>query len=349
VSYGDHVTRTKIPSDVEREDRILANLTARQVAILTAAALIVWGLWAGVGRWLPLPVLGAAAVPILSAGAGLALVQRDGIGLDRLLLAAWRQSRRPTRMVYAPEGIPAVPAWATPPGTDPGGSGPAPAPLWLPVRRVRPDGVLDLGGQGAAALVTCSTVSFALRTPEEQDALVAAFGAWLNSLPAPAQILITAERVNLTPMIQALRRDAPGLPHPALEQAALQHADFLARLETTRDLLRRRVLLVVREPYAGASRPGHRDHRRDIDGAAGRALRRAEDACRALSAAAVQARVLDPGEVVAVLAGAADPAGPPGITTQALPGHLITATTPAVPGGYRSRPADRAPQPRTAP
>jgi hypothetical protein len=345
VTYSDDVTRTKIPADVERADLVLANLTARQVAILAVAAAIVWALWASTGRLLPLPMLAAVAVPILAAGAALALVQRDGIGLDRLLAAAWRQSRQPHRMVYAPEGFPAVPAFALPPGTGPNQAGPPPpAPLWLPVRHIRPDGALDLGEQGAAALVACTTVSFALRTPEEQDALVAAFGAWLNSLPAPTQILITAERVNLAPMIERLQRDAGALPHPALEQAARDHAGFVAHLDASRDLLRRRVLLVLREPYAGSTWHGHRD----IDGAAGRALRRAEDACRALSAAAVQARVLDAGQVVAVLAGAADPAAPPGITAQALPGQTITATTASstIASGaarYRSRPPDRVP------
>jgi hypothetical protein len=116
--------------------------------------------------------------------------------------------------------------------------------MWLPARSIRSDGVIDLGAGGVTALVGCSTVSFALRTSEEQRALVAAYGRSLNSLTHPVQLLVTAERINLRPAIEQLRHDAPALPDPALERAALEHANYLAKLDDSRDLLRRRVLLL---------------------------------------------------------------------------------------------------------
>jgi len=105
----------------------------------------------------------------------------------------------------------------------------------------------------------CSTVNFALRTPAEQEGLVAGFGRYLHSLTAPVQILIRAQRLDLTGQIAELRDRAGGLPHPALEQAALEHADYLAQLAEHSDLLRRQVLLVLREPLhpAGAPLPAH--------------------------------------------------------------------------------------------
>jgi hypothetical protein len=312
--------RTKVPSDVERADRILAGLTARQLAVLAVTAVPCWGIYSLVGSLLPLPVLGAIIVPVLGIGAALALVQRDGVGLDRLLLAAWRQSRRPARLAYAPEGVPPAPGWA-PPATPP------PAPMWLPARTIRPDGVVDLGGEGVAAIVSCTTISFALRTPEEQQALVSAFGRWLNSLASPTQIVITAEAIDLAPTLVRLRRDVTALPHPALQRAVLDHVGYLSRLDATRDLLRRRVLLVLREPHQAGRQA--RTGRYDVDAAAGRALCRAEDACRALAAAAVNAQVLTAPEVTAVLAAAVDPSCPPGIRAQAGPDELITARSSA--------------------
>ena len=79
------------------------------------------------------------------------------------------------------------------------------------------------------AVAAASTVNFALRTPAEQHALTAAFGRWLNSLRGPVQILIRAQRVDLSAMAAALREAAPALPHPALEAAALDHAGFLGQ------------------------------------------------------------------------------------------------------------------------
>ena len=39
---GSHRSRVRIPADVEREDRILAGLTARQLAILAVPAVVLW-------------------------------------------------------------------------------------------------------------------------------------------------------------------------------------------------------------------------------------------------------------------------------------------------------------------
>jgi hypothetical protein len=92
-----------------------------------------------------------------------------------------------------------------------------------------------------------------LRTPGEQEALVASFGRYLHSLTAPVQILIRAQRLDLSVQIAELREQAGGLPHPALEAAAREHADYLAQLAQQSELLRRQVLLILREPLTFAT------------------------------------------------------------------------------------------------
>ena len=241
-----------IPADVDRPDKILAGLTARQVAIAATAAVIVWAAFEATRHVLPLPAFAVLATPVALAATALVIGERDGLPLDRLLVAAWRQARSPRRLVTAPEGIPAAPAWASPPG--PQAPAPAPlAPLW---RHIAADGVIGLGSGGAAAVAAVSTVNFALRSPAEQDALTAAYGRWLNSLTGPAQVVIRAGRADLSGAVTALREAAGGLPHPALEAAALEHAEFLAGLAEERDVLTRQVLLVIREPAHGTTRPG---------------------------------------------------------------------------------------------
>ena len=302
-----------VPSDVERPDKILAGLTARQVAIAPVAAAVIWAGFQATRHVLPLPAFAALASPVGLLATALVIGERDGLSLDRLLLAAWRQRRAPRRLVTAPEGVPAPPAWASVPGP------PAPppavlAPLW---QHIGPDGVIGLGSAGAAAVAAVSTVNFALRSPEEQDALTAAYGRWLNSLTGPVQILVRAGRADLSAAVAALREAAPGLPHPALEQAALEHASFLEELAADRDVLTRQALLIVREPGHGTGRGGT---------AAGRALQRAGEAARLLGGADLQVQVLDGGRVTALLAACADPAAPPRPSGQAaLPGRPVTS------------------------
>ncbi len=309
MSYPDPGPEpVRIPADVDKEDRILADLTARQVAILAGTGAVLWVAFLATRHLVAPAVFAGAAAPFAVAAVVVALGRRDGLSLDRLLAAALRQARSPRRLVTAPEGVSPPPPWVDPALA--GQAGPLPAPLRLPATGISARGTIDLGGDGAAAIAATSTVNFALRTPAEQQALVSAFGRWLNSLQSSAQILVRAHRIDLSGMITGLREDAGGLPHPALERAALDHAAFLADLAAQRDLLARQVLLAVREPAAVGGGPG-RPHRNT--GGAERAQRRIEDAARALAAADLAVTVLDGPQAAAVLAACCAPGQqPPG-------------------------------------
>jgi hypothetical protein len=286
--------RVRIPADVERPDKLLAGLTARQLAILGVAAVALWAGNAATRHLIPPVAYAAAAIPVGALAAMLALGRFEGIAADRWVSAAWRHHRAPHRLVPAPDGVPAAPAFL---GARPG---PTPAALRLPFAGVGADGVVDLGADGLAVICRASAVTFSLRTPAEQEALVAGFARWLNSLDQPTQLLVRAEPVDLTPSIDALLEAAPGLPHVALERAARAHAAFLADLAARRDLLRREVLVVLRQ--AAQSQNGGTD-------VPGRLLRRATEAARALGAAGVTLTHLDGPAAATCLARALDPAG----------------------------------------
>lgn len=279
------------------------------MVILVGTGALLYAAYLLVGDRVPLVVCAAVALPIAVAGILLATARHDGLSLDRYLLAVVRHLRAPKRLVSASQEVPPPPTWI---GARPG---PAPAQLRLPVQGMAEDGLLDLGPDGVAAIAEVSTLSFALRTPEEQDALVTVFGRWLNSLSGPVQILVRAERVDLAETIATLEHNARHLPHPALSAAALQHAGFLADIAGRHDLLRRQVLLVVREPAAGKAR----------EAAAAHALRRLDEAARLLSACGLTVRLLDTPATSALLAACFDPAAPPLPTVQmAAPDQVIT-------------------------
>lgn len=329
----------RIPADVERDDRVLGNLTARQLAILAVVGAVLYGAWVATRNFVPAVVYAVIAVPIALAAVGVALGSRDGIPLDRLLLAAVRQRVSPRLLVAAPVGVQPAPDWlvANAGSSDPA-SRTAPGQLRLPAGDVTETGAVDLGPDGIAVVAVASTVNFALRTPTEQERLVAVFARFLHSLTAPVQILIRAERLDLSAQIHDLVEHAGGLPHPALEAAAREHAEFLTQLAGQADLLRRQVLLVFREPLPGpASRRGTRQRQTGIsagrDAAAWqvaetRLSRRLTEAVELLSTAGITITLLDAGQTTAVLAAACNPDHlvPP---TVGLAGADEVITTPA--------------------
>jgi hypothetical protein len=309
VTAREARTRVRIPADVERPDRLLANLTARQLAILSVAGVVLWVAYTATRHLVPLAVFATAACPFGAVSLLVSLGHIEGLPADRLVTAAWRQLRSPRRLVVAPEGVRAAPAVV---GID---AGPLPAPLRLPLAGISSDGIVNLGADGLAVVCRASSVTFSLRTPAEQEALVAGFARFLNALSDPVQLLVRAEPVDLEPMVRALLEVAPALPHPGLEAAARDHAAFLAHLGARRTLLRREVLVVLRH-RSSASSPS--------EGAAERLGRRAEEAVSGLAAAGVILTVLDGDAATACLTRALDPSRVDRPDGTAAPGEVIT-------------------------
>jgi hypothetical protein len=284
--------RARVPADVEAPDRIVWGLTARQVAIVATAAAVGYLIFKAVGAVLPPPVVALMLIPLLGGAVALAVGRRDGVPLDAWMLAAMLYRRAPRRAAPAPEGAVAAPPWAP---DVPGG--PQPAVLRLPAQAVGGDGVIDLGGGSAAVLVAATTVNVGLRTGAEQAALVAGYARWLNALTGPVQVVVSAQRVDLTSHALRVADAAQTLPHPALSDAALDYSDFLLDVAARRDPLWRTVTIACTAHGA----PNVTRH------AAAEAIRRAEHTASALATLGAQTRVLDGATATAVLTAAVGP------------------------------------------
>ncbi len=268
-----------VTADLEIEDKILGPFTARQAAYLACGAVVLWLGYAALRHLIPVPILALAALVLAGALTVAVTTKRDGLTLDQYLRAALQHRRTPRRRVTADPDTQLAAGLA---------------PLQFPVGDVTEPGVLDLGPDGAAALVECGTVNLALRTGTETNAVLGAFARALNALNGPFQFAVTAHRVDLAQAAEACARQAGALAHPVLEARAREHAAFLRHLADGTDLTARRVLLIVREPGPIAS-------------AAVTAAHRAAQAAQLLAACGIDTRVLDPEQAAAAIAAACDP------------------------------------------
>jgi hypothetical protein len=281
----------RIPADLDRPDRILVGLTARQLAILAGGGVAAWTLEGRLEPLVGLPAAAVLAAPVALAAMALALGWRDGLPLDRLAVAGLGWWRQPSRLVVAPDGIPPTPAWA-------GRPGPPVAPLDGPIRGLDPSGVVDLGGPGWALVCVATPVNLSLRTPPEQQALLASFARLLHALAGPMQVLVRSDRTDLTPLLHTLRERAAALPDSGLEQAALAHARWLEALTGDQQVRRRQLLVVFHQP-ASTTTP------------AAALARQAEQAAGLLAVAGVTLTPLDGDAAAQALAAATNPDGPP--------------------------------------
>jgi hypothetical protein len=284
--------RVRLPADTELADRIAFGLTARQLTILGAAALTGFALFSLTKTVLPALVGIAVAAPVVGVGLLLALGRRHGIPGDLYALAAARFLSRPRLRLLAPEGIPpALPG--APPRT-------AMTALDLPVRTVYRSGLVELATGGFCVLLRASATGFALRSEEEQEALVEAFGRFLNGLADPVQIAVRSEPVNLNDWATRLEQSVPSNAAEALKSAAAAHARFVAELAGQAEVRRRSIILILTA------------RERERSAAQTELERRANEAVDALQAAGVELQPLGGEETAALLARTLDPPGPPG-------------------------------------
>lgn len=68
------------------------------------------------------------------------------------------------------------------------------------------DGIIILkGNEGLRAVVMVSSFNFALKSAEEQDALIFQYENFLNSIDFPIQFVIQSRRLNIVPYLEILR------------------------------------------------------------------------------------------------------------------------------------------------
>jgi hypothetical protein len=92
----------RIPSDVNRPDRIVGPLTARQAAILAGTAAALYLLWTVVRSLVGAQLFLAGAVPVAAAAMVIAVGHRDGLSMDRLVIAAIRHRLTPRARPTSP-------------------------------------------------------------------------------------------------------------------------------------------------------------------------------------------------------------------------------------------------------
>jgi hypothetical protein len=260
----------RIPTDVEHEERVWGPLTLRQAAALAVTGGVLYVGWWFTRGWLPI----LAFLPVAAVLAALVLVvvtaRRDGQSLDRWMIAALTHRATTRAVEHSITGQ--APAWlaahAAPLDPRAGGGGePVRAPRRtprLPPRAVNTvgtastvgvAGVVDLGLDGYAVLAVADPVVLGLRTPAEQAALIAGFAGLLHALTAGIQILIRAVPLDVAEDADQLLATAEHLPHPALGAAARDHAGFLYALAAQHELLRRQVIVILREPRPTPTTP----------------------------------------------------------------------------------------------
>ena len=96
-----------------------------------------------------------------------------------------------------------------------------------------------------ALVISTTAVNFDLLSEAEQDATIYAYGALLNSLTFPIQILIRTKKADITSYFQSLSEAEQTQPNPDLKRQIQKYEDFIQATVQQKTVLEKEFYLVI--------------------------------------------------------------------------------------------------------
>jgi len=110
------------------------------------------------------------------------------------------------------------------------------------------DDVIVLKSGGLRAVLMTSSINFALKSTEEQDAVVYRYQSLLNSLDFPIQIMAASRKFDITPYIEMLEQKQTQQENELLKIQTSEYIDFVKGLTETTNIMTESFYLVI--PYS---------------------------------------------------------------------------------------------------
>lgn len=117
---------------------------------------------------------------------------------------------------------------------------------FLDIAEIRDDMVLLKDGTVRAVLLV-SSINFALKSVEEQEAIIQAYMTFLNSLEYPVQIVIQSRRMNIDAYMNRLIEQERKITNDLLRGQIVEYRNFITELVELGQIMQKMFYLIV--PY----------------------------------------------------------------------------------------------------
>lgn len=131
-------------------------------------------------------------------------------------------------------------------GSKPG----VPAQKYLDLSEIREDVVIMRDGTLRAVLLV-SSINFALKSGDEQNAIVQAYMQFLNSLDFPIQVVIQSRRMNIDDYLGRLKDAERTQENELLRNQIMDYRSYIRQLVDMAEIMQKRFYVVV--PYDPAT------------------------------------------------------------------------------------------------
>ncbi|MCI0619428.1 conjugal transfer protein TraC [Candidatus Wolfebacteria bacterium] len=124
---------------------------------------------------------------------------------------------------------------------------------FVPIQEIR-SGVVVLKDRSMRAVLLASSLNFALKSQDEQEAIVLQFQNFLNSLEFPIQIFVESRDLDIRPYIALLEERYVAQTSDLMKIQTREYIEFIKRFVENVNIMSKRFFVVV--PYSAATIKG---------------------------------------------------------------------------------------------
>ncbi len=117
---------------------------------------------------------------------------------------------------------------------------------YLDIAEIKEDTVIMRDGTLRAVLLV-SSINFALKSEDEQNAIIAAYVSFLNNIDFPLQIVIQSRELNIEGYIENLKQKAKEQVNELLKMQTNEYIQYIGELVSISKIMNKRFFVVV--PY----------------------------------------------------------------------------------------------------
>lgn len=130
-----------------------------------------------------------------------------------------------------------------------------PTQAFVPVREVR-NGIIVLKDGGYRGILMCSSINFALKSDDEQRAVIGGFQTFLNTLDFSVQIVAHSRRMDIRPYLAQLEERADKQGTELMGIQVREYIQFIKNFTDGSDIMTKTFYVVVPYEPGGASKIG---------------------------------------------------------------------------------------------
>lgn len=114
---------------------------------------------------------------------------------------------------------------------------------YLDIAEIRDDVVIMKDGSLRGVIMT-SSINFALKSPQEQEAVIGSYVRFLNTIDFPVQIIIQSRRLDLDNYIEELEGKAKKQKNDLLKAQIAQYIEYIKDLIVMGDIMTKKFFVV---------------------------------------------------------------------------------------------------------